>query len=153
MHRSLLLTLTFAGLLFAGSLPAAEAPGIEFLDSGKVNAPGFPFSEAVRVGSTIYLSGQVGVRPGTDTLVPGGIREEARQTLENIRTSLDAHGVPMSRVVKCTVMLADIAEWASFNEVYKTFFKPPYPARSAFGASGLALGARVELECIAVDDA
>jgi 2-iminobutanoate/2-iminopropanoate deaminase len=115
-----------------------------------VNAPGFPFSEAVRVGNIVYLSGQIGVIPGSDKLVDGGIQAEARQTLENIRTSLEAHGLSMEHVVKCTVMLADIAEWAAFNDVYKTFFAPPYPARSAFGATGLALGARVEVECIAV---
>lgn len=142
--------LVLCGICSAVPALAADTPKVEFLDSGKVNAKGFPFSEAVRAGNTVYLSGQVGVSPGTDKLVPGGIREEARQTLENVRTSLQAHGLEMNQVVKCTVMLADIAEWATFNEVYKTFFKSPYPARSAFGASGLALGARVELECIAV---
>jgi enamine deaminase RidA (YjgF/YER057c/UK114 family) len=81
--------------------------------------------------------------------VPGGIKEEGRQALENIRLSLEANGYSTRDVVKCTVMLADIFEWAAFNEVYKAFFSPPYPARSAFGASGLAMGARVEVECIA----
>jgi 2-iminobutanoate/2-iminopropanoate deaminase len=81
--------------------------------------------------------------------VPGGIQAQARQALENIRASLEANGYSMRDLVKCTVMLADIGEWAAFNEVYRTFFTPPYPARSAFGASGLALGARVEVECVA----
>ena len=111
-----------------------------------------PFSEAVRVGGTLYLSGQIGVVPGTLDLVPGGIEEEARQTMENIRTSLQAHGYTMRDVVKCTVMLADMSEWAAFNEVYRTFFAGRYPARSALGANGLALGARVEVECIAARD-
>ncbi len=137
--------------LSAAALPAltAEAPAIEFLDSGKVTPTGLPFSEAVRVGNTLYLSGQIGIKPGTLELAPGGIEAEARQTLENIRTTLQAHGFGMRDVVKCTVMLADIAEWAAFNTVYRTYFAPPFPARSALGANGLALGARVEVECIA----
>jgi reactive intermediate/imine deaminase len=128
---------------------AEDKPAVEFLNSGKVVPATLPFSEAVRAGDTLYLSGQVGIKPGTMQLVPGGIREEARQALENIRISLEAHGYSMRDVIKCTVMLADISEWATFNEVYKTFFSAPYPARSAFGASGLALGARVEVECVA----
>jgi len=128
---------------------AAEAETVERLDSGKVVPPNLPFSEAVRVGDTLYLSGQIGVVPGALTLVPGGVREEARQTMTNIKASLEAHGYAMADLVKCTVMLADISEWETFNEVYKTFFSERYPARSAFGANGLALGARVEVECIA----
>jgi 2-iminobutanoate/2-iminopropanoate deaminase len=133
------------------ALPAfgGDKPGIEFLNSGKVVPATLPFSEAVRVGGTLYLSGQIGIRPGTLELVPGGIRAESRQALENIRASLEAHGYSMRDVVKCTVMLADIAEWAAFNEEYKAHFSPPYPARSALGANGLALGARVEVECLA----
>ena len=78
------------------------------------------------------------------------MQAKARQTLENIKSTLETHGDRDARRVKCTVMLADIAEWAAFNEVYKTYFASPYPARSAFGANGLALGARVEVECLAV---
>jgi 2-iminobutanoate/2-iminopropanoate deaminase len=130
-------------------LAGAEAHSLEFLNSGKVMPANLPFSEAVRLGDTVYLSGQIGVVPGTLELVPGGIQAEARQTMANIKTSLEAHGYAMENVAKCTVMLADMADWAEFNEVYVSFFAPPYPARSAFGASGLALGARVEVECIA----
>lgn len=133
----------------AGSLLAAETPSIEFLNSGKVLPTTLPFSEAVRVGNMLYLSGQIGIVPGTMKLAPGGIKDEAKQTMENINTSLEAHGYSMSNVVKCTVMLADISEWGVFNDVYRTFFSKPYPARSALGANGLALGARVEVECIA----
>ena len=122
---------------------------VEFLNSGSLLPEGLPFSEAVRVGNTLYLSGQLGIAPGTLTLVPGGIGAEAKQTLENIRSTLQIYGYSMKDVVKCTVMLADIAEWPAFNEVYRDFFQPPYPARSAFAASGLAMGARVELECMA----
>lgn len=132
---------------------ADQKPRVEFLNSGEVlpTTRNLPFSEAVRVDNTIYLSGQLGTRPGTLNLVEGGIAAEAKQALTNIRTSLDATGLSMKHVVKCTVMLADVSEWPAFNEVYQTFFSEPYPARSAFGASGLALGARTEIECLAVD--
>ncbi len=123
---------------------------MEFLNSGKVMPTGLPFSEAVRIGNTVYLSGQMGIVPGSARLVPGGIREEAKQALMNIRTTLEAHGLTLRDVAKCTIMLADINEWQVFNEVYKGFFEPPYPVRSALGANGLALGARVEVECVAV---
>jgi 2-iminobutanoate/2-iminopropanoate deaminase len=143
----------FAATSLAALAAAAIAetpPAIEFLNSGKVTPTTLPFSEAVRVGDTLYLSGQIGIKPGTLELAPGGIREQSRQTLENIKTTLETHGYGLRDVVKCTVMLADIAEWAAFNEVYRDFFAPPFPARSALGANGLALGARVEVECIAV---
>jgi 2-iminobutanoate/2-iminopropanoate deaminase len=141
--------IAIAATTAAGIAVADERPAVEFLNSGKVVPKNLPFSEAVRAGDTLYLSGQVGIKPGTLELVPGGIEAEARQALENIRTTLEAHGYAMRDIVKCTVMLADIAEWATFNEVYKVFFSPPYPARSALGANGLAIGARVEVECIA----
>lgn len=138
------------GTFMATSLSAGKAARVEFLNSGKVLPSDLPFSEAVRVGNTLYLSGQIGVAPGTLDLVSGGLKAEARQTMESIKTTLETHGYSMSDLVKCTVMLADIAEWAEFNEIYKTFFDDHYPARSAFGTDGLALGARVEVECIAV---
>ena len=126
-------------------------PHVEFLNSGKVLPASLPFSEAVRVGDTVYLSGQMGIVPGEMRLAPGGIREESRQTMENIKTTLEAHGMTMRNVVKCTVMLADISDWPAFNEVYRTFFdEGRFPARSAFGANALALGGRVEVECVAV---
>ena len=78
-----------------------------------------------------------------------GLKEETRQAMNNIKTTLEAHGYRMRDLVKCTVMLADISKWAEFNEIYKTFFVERYPARSALGANGLALGAQVEIECIA----
>jgi 2-iminobutanoate/2-iminopropanoate deaminase len=109
-----------------------------------------PFSEAVQVGSLLFVSGQVGVLPGTRTVAPGGITPESKQAIENIRAILRRHGASLKDVVKCSIFLADIAEWAAFNEVYRQYFTAPYPARSAFGANGLALGARVEVECVAV---
>jgi 2-iminobutanoate/2-iminopropanoate deaminase len=115
-----------------------------------LNSPGArprPFSEATRVGGVLYLSGQLGTDE-TSKLVPGGVRAETRQTLENVRRVLERHGSSLDHVFKCTVMLADISEWGAMNEVYVTFFKPGrMPSRSAFGVNGLALGARVEIEC------
>lgn len=107
-----------------------------------------PFSEAVRVGPILYLSGAMGIdRSGK--IVPGGIEPETRQALANIRAVLERHGSSMDRVFKCTVMLADMQEWPAMNGVYVRHFPTHLPARSAFGASGLALGGRVEIECIA----
>jgi 2-iminobutanoate/2-iminopropanoate deaminase len=110
--------------------------------------PELPFSEAVRVGPMLYLSGQVGT-DSTGKLVAGGIAAETRQALENIRAVLERHGSAMNHVVKCTAMLADIGEWSAMNQVYVTYFPQHLPARSAFATNGLALGARIELECIA----
>lgn len=150
MHRILLALAAAGSIACAHPVLAGRPTEVQFLNSGKVLPTNLPFSEAVRVGDTLYMSGQIGVVPGTLKLVPGGVKEETRQTMENIKATLEAHGYSMRDVVKCTVMLADIAEWAAFNEVYRTFFSDRYPARSALGANGLALGARVEVECIAV---
>jgi 2-iminobutanoate/2-iminopropanoate deaminase len=135
--------------LAATSAAAEEKMRVEFLNSGKVLPTTLPFSEAVRVGDLLFLSGQLGVVPGSLKLVPGGIKEEARQTMLNIKASLEVHGYSMKQLVKCTVMLADMSEWGTFNDVYKSFFDGKYPARSAMGVNGLALDARVEVECIA----
>jgi len=141
VHR--LLTL----MLVAGIPSFALAQQPQFLTSGAPSVA--PFSPAVRVGNVLYLAGQIGTRDGR--VVPGGIGPETRQTLQNIKDVLEKNGSDMEHVVKCTVFLADIKEWAAMNEVYRTFFKEgKYPARSAFGATGLALDARTEIECIAV---
>ena len=108
-----------------------------------------PFSEAVRVGNMLYLSGQIGI-DSSMKLVQGGIAAETRQTMENIKATLKRCGSTLDQVVKVTVMLADIGEWSEMNEVYVQYFSRPLPARSALGASGLAMGARVEIECLAV---
>ncbi len=128
------------------------AMAAEYLNPPGDAALGLPFSDAVRVGNVLILSGKLGTKPGTTDLVQGGIKAEARQALENIKTSLERYGASLEDVVKCTVMIADIAEWPDFNEVYVTYFPGPKPARSAFGAAGLAFNGRVELECWAEVD-
>ena len=121
---------------------------MEFYTSLQGKQAGLPFSQAVRVGNVLYLSGALGNVPGKLELVPGGLQAETRQTMANIASVLHAHNLTFDDVFKCTVMLADMGEWAAFNRVYLTYFKPErLPARSAFGASSLALNARVELEC------
>jgi reactive intermediate/imine deaminase len=111
---------------------------------------GLPFSSAMRVGNLLFLSGQVGVVPGSRELAPGGIEGQTRQTLENIKRVLEHAGSSMERVVKCTVFLGNIADYGAMNAVYSSFFPKDPPARSMLAASGLALGAAVEIECIAL---
>ena len=108
-----------------------------------------PFSEAVEVGDLLFLSGQIGT-DANGKLVSGGIAAETRHALANIRAVLARHGSSIDHVVKMTVMLADIGEWAAMNAEYVKFFQQHLPARSAFGTSGLAMAARVEIECIAL---
>ena len=122
---------------------------VEYLNTPEMEAQGFPFSQAVRVNNLLFLSGDIGWDPATGELVAGGIQAETRQTLENIKSTLETFGSSMDKVVKCTVFLADMAEWGAMNEVYKEYL-PNRPARSALGTSGLALDARTEIECIAV---
>jgi 2-iminobutanoate/2-iminopropanoate deaminase len=144
--------------ILAGSLsacapptpPPESPPQAEFISSEVTDGLNLPFSEAVRIWDLVILSGMVGNRPGTLELVPGGLEAEARQALENIRTVLAASGASPTDVVKCTVMLDDIGQWGAFNQVYAEFFQEHRPARSAFGADGLALGAALELECMAL---
>ena len=130
---------------FAAMVAASEKPQI--YPSSKY--PDMPFSEAVAYNGVLYLSGDLGA-DASGELVSGGIVPQTRQTMENIKATLGHYGLAMSDIIKCTVFLADIAEWSAFNEAYVSYFVPGrFPARSALAASGLALGARVELECIA----
>ena len=148
MTQPLLWTRTLLLLVFIASsslVVASDKP--EIYPSSKY--PDYPFSEAVAYKGVLYLSGDIGTGPN-GKLVEGGIIPESRQTMENIKATLYRHGLGMGDIIKCTVFLADIAEWPVFNEIYAGYFeRGKYPARSALAASGLALGARVELECIA----
>lgn len=128
---------------------AEKKSTVQFLNSGQVLPENLPFSEAVIANGFLFLSGQLGNIPGTLKLVEGGIKNESLQTMQNIKAALNAHGYDMNHLVKCSVMLADIKDWQAFNAVYQTFFVDYYPARSAWATNGLALGARVEVECIA----
>jgi reactive intermediate/imine deaminase len=119
----------------------------EYLTSAGMQ--GLPFSEAVRVGQLLFLSGKLGT-DASGQVVPGGIAAETRQTMENIKAALERYGSSFDQVIKVTVMLADMAEWAEMNSVYVTYLKRHLPARSAMGVNGLARGARVEIECTAV---
>lgn len=138
--------------LLVGCRGVTSSPtnNVQFYPSPDPALATLPFSEAVRVGDLLFLSGQIGSKPGTLGLVPGGFAPEAKQALENIRLILQRHGSSPVHVVKCTVFLADLHDWPAFNEIYRQVFKGPFPARSALGAKGLALGSRVEIECVAV---
>ncbi len=126
---------------------AGRQPNVEYYSSESMK--GLPFSEAVRVGNVIYLSGQIGV-DNNMKVVQGGIIQETKKAMENIKSTLERYGSSLDQVVKVTVMLADMTEWPEMNKVYVTYFPKHLPARSAFGTTGLALGARVEIECIAM---
>lgn len=112
----------------------------------------YPFSSAVRAGNLLFVSGQIGseIVDGAPKLVSGGVEAETRQVMENIKATLAKGGSSLDRVVKCSVMMADMAEWPKMNVIYATYFPGKKPARAAWGANGLALGARVEIECTAL---
>jgi reactive intermediate/imine deaminase len=129
---------------------SGDAPEVEYYPFPVKTS--LPFSAAVRVGNLLYVSGQMGTNETGTQLVTGGIEAETRQTLANIKAILERHGSSLDRVVKCTVMMADMKEWPAMNGVYIQHFRAHLPARSAFGCSGLALGGRVEIECIATVD-
>ena len=146
--KSLIAILSVALAIVGGKAVLADGE-VQHLNSGAVLPTDLPFSELVISGNTLYLSGQIGNVPGTLELAEGGIEAETKQVMDNIKTSLATHGYSLSNLVKCTVMLADISEWGAFNGIYKDYFEASkFPARAAFGANGLALGARVEVDCI-----
>lgn len=136
--------------LLAWTIAQAAAQERRVLQVPGMTVPGLPFSTVARVGTMLYLSGQIGNLPGTRQLADTGIAGQTRQTLENIKAVLAYAGSSLERVVKCTVFLADIRDYAKMNEVYAGYFPKDPPARSTVAGSGLALGARVEIECLAV---
>lgn len=130
----------------AGAAESAPAP--EFLNADPNSTS--PYSDAVRVGSTLYLAGQLGLDEN-GKLVPGGITPESERTMENLKATLERNGSSVDRVASCLLFLADINDRAAFNAVYQKYFqKGRFPARTAVGTSGLYAGARVELTCTAV---
>jgi reactive intermediate/imine deaminase len=129
------------------STTAAATPP-EYFPAPATQGRPAPFSTAVRAGDVLYLSGQIGIAP--DGKLPDTFDGQAKQTMENIGGALKARGLGWSDVFKCTVFIADMKNWPAFNAVYVPYFPPgKLPARSAVGASGLALGAMLELECMA----
>ncbi|EED36417.1 translational inhibitor protein [Luminiphilus syltensis NOR5-1B] len=145
-----------AALFFLATL-AVAAPDDGMASSTAKRAPVFtpsvlpyPFSSAVQVGDILYLSGDIGVDASGRALVPGGIVAETRTMFDRIGATLQRHGLDFDDLFKCTVMLADMSEWPAFNAIYAEYFEAgSYPTRSAMGVAGLALGARVEMECVA----
>jgi 2-iminobutanoate/2-iminopropanoate deaminase len=109
-----------------------------------------PYSQAIRAGNLLFTSGQVGIDVSTGRLVEGGVQEETRQVMENLRAVLKAAGSDFSRVVKSTLFLADMADFAGVNRVYGGFFASEPPARSTFQVAALPLGARIEIEMVAL---
>ena len=145
-----IVTLAIATLLTATTAAAQPArPYVEHFPASRINATTpAPFSTAVRVGDIVYLSGAIGIRP--DGTLPASFEEQAKQTMENVGAALKTAGVGWGDVFKCTVMIDNMADWPKFNTVYVPYFPAGrLPARSAFGADGLALGALLELECMA----
>lgn len=116
------------------------------------NAPAAigPYSQAIEANGTVYVSGQLGIDPATGNFADGGAVAQARQSLTNISNILKEAGLSMKNVVKVTVLLADINDFAAVNEIYKDFFEAPFPARSAFAVAALPKGGKIEIEAIAV---
>jgi reactive intermediate/imine deaminase len=122
--------------------------GVQRIGEPMLNGTRLPFSSAVRAGDTVYLSGAVGITP--DGKLAEGLEAQARLAMDNLGAALKSAGLGWGDVAKCTVMLDNMADWPAFNKVYVTYFPDgKYPARSAFGTDGLALGALLEVECIA----
>ena len=108
-----------------------------------------PYSQAIKVGNLVYTSGQIPINPVTGVFVEGGIKEQTRQSLQNVKAILEEAGLTMSKVVKTTVFMADMNDFADMNAVYAEFFAEPYPARSAVAVKTLPKGALVEIEVVA----
>ena len=137
-----------AGAAESAPAPSAAVPPPEYLNADPKTAA--PYSDAVRVGSMLYLAGQLGL-DADGKLVPGGITPESERTMENLKHTLERNGSSLDRVVSCLLLLADIRDREAFNAVYQKYFQQGrFPARSAIGTSGLYGGARVEISCTAV---
>ena len=137
---------TAAILMMTSPADAQTRPAVEHFGNPALNGKPLPFSEAVRVGDVLYLSGQIGI--GADGKLPDGIEAQTKQAMDNIGAVLKRAGLAYADVFHCTAFLADMKDWPAFNTVYVPYFPAgKMPARSAFGANGLALGALLEIEC------
>lgn len=120
------------------------------IQTDKSPAPIGPFSQAVAVGNTIYLSGQLGADPATGKLVEGGVEAETHQIFKNIISVLKADGLSLKNVVKCTVLLASMEDFQKINAVYAQYFTEKYPARKCFQVACLPMNGNIEIECVAI---
>ena len=136
-------------ILVLSSCNTPQKTELQFLKSKEEKKKDLPFSDAVKVGDILFLAGQIGMNHSVRKLVEGGIKAETAQALDNIKTVLEANDSDMSHIVKCTVILADINDFAAMNEVYKTYFNDNFPARTTFAAN-LVAGAKIEIEATAV---
>ena len=119
------------------------------ISTSKAPAAIGPYSQAIQVGNLVFASGQIPIDPATGSFVEGGVKEQARQSLTNVKAILEEAGLTLDNVVKTTVFLADMNDFADVNVVYAEFFAEPYPARSAVAVKTLPKGALVEIEVIA----
>lgn len=107
-----------------------------------------PYSQAIQVGNTVYISGQIPLDPNTAQMVEGGIESETKRVLENIKAIMKASGGEMANIVKTTILLTDMNDFSKVNEIYASYFSPPFPARATFQVSRLPRDARIEIEAI-----
>jgi len=141
--------LTIALLAATLAVQTNAGSSLELLGTQANKEQGLPFSEAVAFADLLFLSGQIGLKPGASKLVEGGITAETTQTMLNIRNTLEKYGSSMDKIIKCTIFLGNMDDWAEMNIAYLHALGDHRPARSALGASGLALNGSVEIECIA----
>lgn len=146
--RYLLIAILSWGL-GAGAVHAQERLELSHFTPKEYSGVNLPFSFSVRAGSLLFISGMLGNKSGAPTLVEGGIEAETQQAMNNLKAILAENGLSMDRVVRCSIFLADLSEFSAMNSIYLSYFHQPLPARTAVGVFGLALGARVEIECIA----
>lgn len=141
-----LLAIVTGVLALSSAADAQTRPAVKHFGSPTLNGQPLPFSDAVRVHDVLYLSGQIGIR--SDGKLPDGIEAQTKQAMDNVGAVLKRAGLGYDRLFHCTALLADMKDWAAFNKVYVGYFPDgAFPARSAFGTNGLALGARLEIEC------
>lgn len=149
MKNFVLAVNVLALMTIAFTSPSAAGSSIEVLGADQTKRLNLPFSEAVAIGDLLFLSGQIGSKPGEFNLVEGGIQAETRQTMKNIIAILEKHGSSVDNLIKCTIFLANMDEWGDMNIAYIEALGDHRPARSALGVNGIALGGSVEIECIA----
>jgi len=148
-HNLVVMAVVGAALALGAAAPAAQSLKTEVKSDRAPKAVG-PYAQAIIAGGYVFCSGQIPLDPVAGKIVEGGIEVQTRQVLTNLKAVLEAAGSSLDHVVKCTVMITDMADFAAMNKVYAEFFKAPFPARATFQVAGLAMKAMVEIDCIAV---